>query len=191
MSTRILQNSGLSTTRATTAAALQQSMQVITHILLLIFFSTAAGAGPDPAHFVPKSTMLYLIGGVALGIIGIALLVPNLRRWLSTSATPKLKEVLGDIVEVAREPRRTALIVLGCTGTTLGAALALWVSVEAFGGNATFVSVTVVTMVGGTLASPRPPRAASAPLKRRSSVGSPRSACRPPSACRRCCCIGC
>ena len=156
LSTRILQKSGLSTTRATTAVALQQSMQVIMHVLLLIFFSTAAGAGTDLSHFVPKSTMLYLIAGVALGIVGVALLVPNLRRWLSTAVTPKLKEILGDIGEVAREPRRMALIVLGCTGTTLGAALALWVSVEAFGGNATFVSVTVVTMVGGTLASAAP-----------------------------------
>jgi uncharacterized protein (TIRG00374 family) len=34
--------------------------------------------------------------------------------------------------------------------------LALWASVEAFGGSATFVTVTVVTMVGGTLASAAP-----------------------------------
>jgi uncharacterized protein (TIRG00374 family) len=156
LSTRILQKSGLSTTRATTAVALQQSMQVIMHIVLLIFFSTAAGAGTDLSHFVPKSTMLYLIAGVALGIVGIFLLVPNLRRWLSTSVTPRLKEILTDIIEVAREPKRMSLIVLGCTGTTLGAALALWTSVEAFGGHASFVTVTVVTMVGGTLASAAP-----------------------------------
>ncbi len=156
LSTRILQKSGLSTTRATTAVALQQSMQVIMHIVLLIFFSTAAGAGTDLAHFVPRSTMLYLIAGAALGIVGVFLLIPNVRRWLSTSVTPKLKEITTDIVEVAREPKRMALIVLGCTGTTLGAALALWTSVEAFGGHATFVTVTVVTMVGGTLASAAP-----------------------------------
>ncbi len=156
LSTRILQKSGLSTTRATTAVALQQSMQVIMHVLLLIFFSTAAGAGTDLSHFVPKSTMLYLIAGAALGIVGVFLLIPNVRRWLSTAVTPKLKEITTDIIEVAREPRRLALIVLGCTGTTLGAALALWASVEAFGGHATFVTVTVVTMVGGTLASAAP-----------------------------------
>ncbi len=156
LSTRILQKSGLSTTRATTAVALQQSMQVIMHIVLLIFFTTAAGAGTDLSHFVPKSTVLYLIAGVALGIVGVFLLVPNLRRWLSTAVTPKLKEIITDIIEVAREPKRMALIVLGCTGTTLGAALALFSSVEAFGGHTTFVTVTVVTMVGGTLASAAP-----------------------------------
>jgi glycosyltransferase 2 family protein len=48
------------------------------------------------------------------------------------------------------------LILLGCAGTTLGAAIALWTSVQAFGGHVTFVAVTVVTMVGGTLASAAP-----------------------------------
>jgi uncharacterized protein (TIRG00374 family) len=156
LSTRILQKSGLSTTRATTAVALQQAMQVIMHVLLLIFFSTAAGAGTDLSHFVPKATMLYLIAGVAFGIVGTFLLVPNLRRFIATAVRPKLKEIITDIIEVAREPKRLALIVLGCTGTTLGAALALWTSVEAFGGHVTFVTVTVVTMVGGTLASAAP-----------------------------------
>ena len=156
LSTRILQKSGLSTTRATTAVALQQSMQVIMHVLLLIFFTTAAGAGTDLSHFVPKPIMLYLIAGVALGIVGTFLLVPNLRRWLATAVRPKLNEIITDIIKVAREPKRLALIVLGCTGTTLGAALTLWTSVEAFGGHATFVTVTVVTMVGGTLASAAP-----------------------------------
>jgi uncharacterized protein (TIRG00374 family) len=156
LSTRILQKSGLSTVRATTAVALQQSMQVIMHVLLLIFFSTVAGAGTDLSHFVPKATVLYLIAGVALGIVGTFLLVPRLRRWLATDLGPKLKEITADLIEVAREPKRMALIVLGCTGTTLGAALALWASVKAFGGDTTFVTVTVVTMVGGTLASAAP-----------------------------------
>ena len=35
-------------------------------------------------------------------------------------------------------------------------ALALWASVEAFGGDTSFVTVTVVTMIGGTLASAAP-----------------------------------
>ena len=35
-------------------------------------------------------------------------------------------------------------------------AFALWASVEAFGGDTSFITVTVVTMVGGTLASAAP-----------------------------------
>jgi uncharacterized protein (TIRG00374 family) len=156
LSTRFLQKAGLGTVRATAAVAVQQAVQVITHVALLIFFSVAAGASADLSHFVPKLTLLYLVGGLALGAVGAFLFVPKLRRWLDTAIRPKINEVGGDLVELVREPKRFALIVLGCAGTTLGAALALWASVEAFGGDTSFVTVTVVTMVGGTLASAAP-----------------------------------
>ncbi|HUL98615.1 MAG TPA: lysylphosphatidylglycerol synthase domain-containing protein, partial [Mycobacterium sp.] len=93
---------------------------------------------------------------LALGAVGAFLFIPRLRRWLGTELGPRLKEVGADLVELAREPKRLALIVLGCAATTLGMALALWASVEAFGGGTTFVTVTVVTMIGGTLASAAP-----------------------------------
>ena len=156
LSARFLQKNGVGALRATAAVALQQSVQVITHVVLLILFTVAAGTSADLSHFVPKATVLYLIAGAALGLLGTFMLVPKLRRWLRTALRPRLKEVLGDLVELAREPKRLAVIVLGCAATTLGAALALWASVEAFGGGTTFVTVTVVTMIGGTLASAAP-----------------------------------
>lgn len=156
LSTRFLQKAGLGALRATTAVALQQSVQVLTHVALLIFFSAAAGASTDLSHFVPSSTILYLIGGAALGVVGTFMLVPRWRHWLGTSVRPRLTEVWADLIELGREPRRLGLIVLGCGATTLGAALALWASIEAFGGSTSFVTVCVVTMIGGTLASAAP-----------------------------------
>ena len=156
LSTRFLQKAGLGTVRATAAVAVQQAVQVITHVALLVFFSVVAGASADLSHFVPKLTLVYLIAGVALGVLGAFLFVPTLRTWLDTAIRPKLAEVGGELIELVRDPKRFAIIVLGCAGTTLGAALALWASVEAFGGGTTFVTVTVVTMVGGTLASAAP-----------------------------------
>ncbi|TLH66910.1 lysylphosphatidylglycerol synthase transmembrane domain-containing protein [Mycolicibacterium aubagnense] len=156
LSTRFLQKAGLGALRATTAVALQQSVQVLTHVALLIFFSAAAGASADLSHFVPSSTILYLIGGAALGVVGTFMLVPRWRHWLGTSVRPRLTEVWADLIELGREPRRLGLIVLGCSATTLGAALALWASIEAFGGSTSFVTVCVVTMIGGTLASAAP-----------------------------------
>ncbi len=156
LSTRFLHKGGLTALRATTAVALQQSVQVIVHIGLLIFFSVAAGASADLSTLVPDATVLYLIAGVALGLVGAFLFVPKLRRWLATAVRPKLNEVIGDLADLARQPKRLTLIVLGCAATTLGAALALWASIEAFGGDTSFVTVTVVTMIGGTLASAAP-----------------------------------
>lgn len=156
LSTRFLQKGGLGAVRATSAVALQQSVQVVTHLSLLVVFSFVAGASADLARFVPSTTLLYLIGGVLLGLVGVFLAVPPLRRWLLTTLRPRLVEVLQDFRDLAAEPQRLALIILGCAATTLGAALALWASIEAFGGDTSFVTVTVVTMVGGTLASAAP-----------------------------------
>ena len=156
LSTRFLQKGGLSAVRATAAVALQQTVQVVVHVVLLIAFTAAAGVSADLSHFVPSATLLYLIGGLALGIVGAFLLVPRLRRWLGAELRPRLEEVGRDLAELAGEPKRLALIVLGAAATTLGAALALWSSVQAFGGGTTIITVAVVTMVGGTLASAAP-----------------------------------
>ena len=156
LSARYLQKGGVTPMRATTAVALQQSVQVITHIILLIFFSTAAGVSANLSRFVPSVNVLYLVAGLLLGLIGTFLLVPRLRHWLATSVRPRLQEMVGHLIELGREPKRLAVIVLGCAATTLGNAFALWAAIEAFGGNTSFITVTVVTMVGGTLASAAP-----------------------------------
>ncbi len=156
LSTRFLQKGGLSTMRATAAVALQQSVQVLVHVSLLILFTTIAGASANLSHFVPSATVLYLVAGVALGLVGVFLSVPKLRGWLASSLAPKLQEVKTDLWELSKEPKRLALIVLGAAGTTLGSALALWAAIAAFGGDTSFVTVTVVTMIGGTLASAAP-----------------------------------
>ena len=130
--------------------------------LLLIVFSTAAGVSANLSRFVPSVNVLYLVAGLLLGLIGTFLLVPRLRRWLATSVRPHLQEVIGHLIELGREPKRLAVIVLGCAATTLGNAFALWAAIEAFGGDTSFITVTVVTMMGGTLASAAQHRAASA-----------------------------
>ncbi|OBK78481.1 lysylphosphatidylglycerol synthase transmembrane domain-containing protein [Mycobacterium sp. 1274761.0] len=156
LSARFLQKGGLGALRAATAVALQQSVQVVTHITLLILFSAFAGASADLSHFVPSATIVYVVGGALLVMIATFVIVPKLRLWLTATLGPRIAEVLRDLRELAGEPRRLLLIVLGCAATTLGGALALWASIEAFGGNASFVTVTVVTMIGGTLASAAP-----------------------------------
>jgi glycosyltransferase 2 family protein len=156
LSARFLQKGGLGALRAATAVALQQSVQVVTHLVLLILFTAFAGASADLSHFVPSATILYVAGAVILTAAAAFLVVPRLRKWVATTVGPRAKEVLRDLAELAREPRRLAIIVLGCAATTLGAALALWACISAFGGDTSFVTVTVVTMIGGTLASAAP-----------------------------------
>jgi len=63
---------------------------------------------------------------------------------------------MDDLTQFAREPQRLTVILLGCATTTLGNAAALGASVFAFGGGVTLIAVTIVTMLGGTLAPSAP-----------------------------------
>ncbi|WP_039803230.1 lysylphosphatidylglycerol synthase transmembrane domain-containing protein [Nocardia araoensis] len=156
LSVRFLQKSGIGTVRATAAVALQQAVQVITHVGLLLAFSILAGTSADLSHFVPAATVLYLLAGVGVGIVGAFMFVPKLRRWLNNAVRPQLQEVVGELATLARDPRRSAVIIGGCAALTIGMAGALWSSVQAFGGGTTFITVTIVTMIGGTLAAAAP-----------------------------------
>jgi len=156
LSVRFLQKGGLGAVRATAAVALQQAVQVLTHLGLLVLFSIVAGTSADLSRFVPDPTIIYLAVGVGVGIIGTFMFVPTLRRWLNTSVRPQLQEVLGELGQLARDPNRFVIILVGSAAITLGMAGALWASVQAFGGGTTFVTVTIVTMIGGTLASAAP-----------------------------------
>lgn len=156
LNVRFLQRSGLRGVRAMAAVALQQSVQVVTHLALLLFFSVVAGVSADLSHIVPSATVLYLAAGALLGLLGAAMVVPTVRRWLRTEVRPQLQEVVHELKTLAHDPLRLLMIVAGCATTTLGAAGALWCSIHAFGAGTTFVTVTVVTMIGGTLASAAP-----------------------------------
>lgn len=156
LSARFLQKGGLGSLRAATAVALQQSVQVVTHVALLILFSAFAGASANLSRFVPSVTVVYAVVGVILIVVAAFVVVPKLRTWLVATLGPRISEVLRDLRELATEPRRLALIVIGCAATTLGGALALWACIAAFGGGTSFITVTVVTMIGGTLASAAP-----------------------------------
>ena len=157
LSTRFLQKGGLGALRATAAVALQQSVQVITHVALLIFFSVVAGTSANLSHFVPehhgalpdrrrgaRHRRHVHVRAEAAALAGHRTCGPDSRRSAASSSSWR----------ASRSGWRSSS--LGCAATTLGAALALWASVEAFGGGTTFVTVTVVTMIGGTLASAAP-----------------------------------
>ena len=60
----------------------------------------AVGASANLSPFVPSATVLYLIAGAALGVVGTFMFVPKARRWLGTAVRPRLKEVAADLVEL-------------------------------------------------------------------------------------------
>lgn len=156
LSIRFLQKTGLGAVRATAAITLQQTVQLVTHLSLVVVFSLLAGRNAELSRFVPSTAVLWMAVVVLVCVVCLAFAIPAARRWLINEAGPQLAGVGNELISLARDPARFAQIVIGCGITTVGAGMALWAAVQAFGGSISFVAVTIVTMVGGTLASAAP-----------------------------------
>lgn len=151
---------------------------MIVHVVLLLFFTAVAGTSADLSRIsCPRPRCSTWWPASCLGHWDSSCSFPNSDTG-SASLGPKV-EVLADLRAVARAAaschHHTRL-----RATTLGGALALWASVHAFGGTVSFITVTVVTMVGGTLV-PAAPTPGGVGAVEAALVDWPPSGCRLPS----------
>jgi uncharacterized membrane protein YbhN (UPF0104 family) len=110
--------------------------------------------GPD-AKLVWVILALVVLVAVATGLL---LLVPRLRRLAAERARPKVQDIRGHFKEVATSPRKLVLLVCGSFGLKLFVAMALSVSLRAFGDHlrlpVLIVIVTIAGVIGGISPSP-------------------------------------
>jgi uncharacterized protein (TIRG00374 family) len=147
---------GLTAGAATGVIALQNVVQVVTHLVLLAILAAVAGQSLDVSQFVPGGSLVLLVVALVLAVAGVVLAIPRLRRTVATQARRRAREVAGELATLARRPGRLALATLGSCGVTLASAAALWACVLAFGGGNKPVAAAFVTMVGATLATAAP-----------------------------------
>jgi uncharacterized protein (TIRG00374 family) len=101
--------------------------------------------------------ILAVVVLVAL-VAGLVLAVPRLRRLAAEKARPKVRDVWGNLTQVASSPRKLVLLLGGSFAQELLVAMTLSVSLRAFGdhlGLATlFVVITLAGIIGGVSPSP-------------------------------------
>jgi uncharacterized protein (TIRG00374 family) len=147
---------GLTGGAASGVIALQNVVQVVTHLGLLALLGVAAGRSLDVSEFVPGRSVVLLVVAFVLTAAGIVLAIPRLRRTVLTQVRDRSREVLEELKGLARRPGRLAFAVVGSFGVILASAAALWACVLAFGGGSQIVAAAFVTMVGATLATAAP-----------------------------------
>ena len=94
-------------------------------------------------------------------IAGLALAVPRLRRLAAEGARkirPRVRQIWGNLRQVAVSPRKLVLLASGSFGRQLLVAMALSVSLRAFGDHlwlpVLIVIITLAGIVGGVSPSP-------------------------------------
>ena len=91
-------------------------------------------------------------------VVGLALAVPRLRRLAAEKMRPKVRDIWGNLKVVASSPGKLAQLLGGAFGRDLLVAMALSVSLRAFGDHLRLpiliVVITVAALIGGIAPSP-------------------------------------
>jgi len=91
-------------------------------------------------------------------VVGLALAVPRLRRLAAEKMRPKLRDIWGNLKVVARSPGKLVQLLGGAFGRDLLVAMALSVSLRAFGDHLRLpiliVVITLAALIGGIAPSP-------------------------------------
>jgi len=108
-----------------------------------------------------NSKLVWIILAVVVLVAvaaGLLLAVPRLRRLAADKARPKIRDIMGNLKAVARSPLKLVLLASGSVGSELLVAMALSVSLRAFGDHLSLPTVYVVIFLAGIIGgiSPSP-----------------------------------
>ena len=127
------------------------------HILLVASFITAAGrSSGGRGRGLPSLTTVLGLVAVVLAVSGLVMATPWGRRVFLQNLIDALRRARDGVVGIATRPGKVASLFGGSAITTMANLVALYVSVLAFGGSASFVQVGVVYLTGAFVEAAAP-----------------------------------
>jgi uncharacterized membrane protein YbhN (UPF0104 family)/tRNA A-37 threonylcarbamoyl transferase component Bud32 len=153
---RYLQKSGVDPTEAIAGVGLNNVAGVAVHISLVAIFVTMAGRSASDAISLPSGGTVLIGLVVVMTLAGGVMVLPWGRRIWLHSIWPVLRKSLTGIASVASNPVKLLMLIGGAFFITMSYVMALWYSMEAFGGGLGFVAVAAIYLAGSALAQVAP-----------------------------------
>ena len=161
---RFFQQQGYDATVALSSGALMStSSWIATAVLFLLSLPFAWGSldfeiTPESGGDSKLVWILLVVVVVVAVAAGLVLAVPRLRRLAAEKARPKVRDIWANLKQVASSPRKLVLLVGGSFAMELLVAMALSVSLLAFGDHLPLPTLIVVIFLAGILGgiSPSP-----------------------------------
>ena len=161
---RFFQRQGYDASVALSSGAIMAtSSWIATGVLFLVSLPLAWGS--IDLDIAPQSggnaklvwVILAIVIAVAL-VAGLVLVVPRLRRLASDKLRPRVRDIWGNLKQVASSPRKLVLLLAGSFAQELAVAMALSVSLRAFDDHlrlpTLLVVITLAGVIGGVSPSP-------------------------------------
>jgi undecaprenyl-diphosphatase len=150
---RYMEAAGVPRPVAIGALSVQSLVGAAIHVVAILAFAVLTKR-LDVVHFhVPARLLWFFAVGaaVAVGVVTFAGYRIPKRRLLE-----RARQALAALHDLARSPRRLTALVGGGVAVTLLSVTTLWVALQAFGADASFVEVGLVFAVGGVIGNAVP-----------------------------------
>jgi undecaprenyl-diphosphatase len=157
LNTRFVQKAGVDAPVAVTSVGLNFVAGVFVHVGMLLIFAVWAGRDAFGSISLPDPTVaLYGLAAVALFALAM-FAIPAVRRQISDRLVPILKRSLDGLTSTLVHPGKVALLIGGSTVVTFSYIVALFFSIEAFGGSdLSFAQVGSIYLVASAIATLAP-----------------------------------
>lgn len=161
---RFYQRQGYDASVALSSGAIMTTVSWIAVCLLFVISLPFAWGSIHPdtgSHLSGDSKLVWIILAVVAGVAlaaGLVLAVPRLRRLMADKARPKVRNILANFKAVASSPSKLIFLGGGAVARELLVAMALSVSLRAFGDHLRLpiliVVIRLAAFVGGASPSP-------------------------------------
>ena len=134
------------------AVALSQIVNVVTTVPLLIIFGLLTGSGISRFKIVPSGDLLIGLAAIAV-VVGVALLVPQVRARFTLQVWPHIRGVWPRLLFAASQPLRLAAGIGSNLLLTFGYLVAFIAALHALGAHPALLPAAIVYLAGNTVGS--------------------------------------
>ncbi|MCH4208675.1 lysylphosphatidylglycerol synthase transmembrane domain-containing protein [Bifidobacterium sp.] len=149
-----LRKSGYRNTVATAIMSATWLIQAITTVLLLLGIGIFTGRN-TLSGMIPTNTLIVVIGVLGL-LVSIAMVIPPLRRLVTTKYLPVVKAYAVQLIDVMSQPAKMFGSVVGSLVLNISTGLGFWSAMLAFGYHVNPVETIFIFLLANTLGSAIP-----------------------------------
>lgn len=154
LNVRYVQRQGVPLGVAVASVGLTQVSGFVVTVVLLLACGVATGS-QEGSRLLPSSGTVTVVAAL-VAAVGLALLVPPVRRWAAARVLPSLRQVLPRLLDMAQQPSRLAIGIGGNLVVTVSYVVCLYACVQAFGASPSLPAVTIAYLAGAAVASAAP-----------------------------------
>jgi glycosyltransferase 2 family protein len=159
LNARFYAKQGMPSTVAISATAAKEVAVAVVHVLLLLLMAIAAGSTGALQQELDKLPSLRTVGIVAAVLIALvvaATATPRVRRLVRDTILPAVRESMASLRELAASPVKMLLLFTGALVLQVAYVAALYFAARALGGEVGFVTIGLIYLTVGSVASVAP-----------------------------------